>query len=219
MLTACNSYKIEGTSSVSILDGKMLYVKVWEDNNLLNIDSCEIVHGKFSMNGEVDSVRMGVLYMDDQPMMPIVIERGNIQIHIDNMKLTASGTDLNNKLSGFMEKQTTFTNRAEELAHKESQMIMDGKTTTEVQEFMQTESDKLTKEMETLVRNFITENYENVLGPGVFMILSSNMPYPMMTPLIEELLDKAPFSFKNDAYVQEFVKVAKENTEKMKGEY
>ena len=47
-LTSCaNSYNIQGSSNVSILDGRMLYLKVYNDGELKNVDSCEVVHGQF----------------------------------------------------------------------------------------------------------------------------------------------------------------------------
>lgn len=46
-------YKIEGTSSVSMLDGKMLFIKIPVGNQLMNIDSAEVIHGLFKMQGKV----------------------------------------------------------------------------------------------------------------------------------------------------------------------
>lgn len=215
-LTACNKYKIEGTSSVSSLDGKMLFIKVWEADQMVSMDSCEIIHGKFAMSGEVDSVVMATLYMDDQPMMPLVIEKGNIKITIDDLKLTASGTELNDKLTGFIEQQKSISGRAEDLSHRESQMIMDGKDPEEIQRMVHVEREKLSDEMTKLINGFITGNYDNVLSTGVFMILCSNMPYPIMTSQIEEILSKAPDSFKNHPFIKEFVAAAEENMQRMK---
>ncbi len=215
-LTSCNKYKIEGTSSVSSLDGKMLFVKVWDNDKMVNIDSCEIVHGKFSMSGKVDSVAMATLYMDEQPMMPLVIEKGNIKVSLDNLKLAATGTQLNDRLTDFIDKQNALSNRGDELQHRESQMIMDGKDPVEIQEMMNVEGEKLTNEMNKLVKDFIVGNFDNVLSTGVFIIVSSNMPYPFMTPQIEEILDKAPDSFKEHPYIKEFVAAAEENSRRMK---
>lgn len=215
-LTACNKYKIEGISSVSSLDGKMLFIKVWEADQMVSMDSCEIIHGKFAMSGDVDSVVMATLYMDDQPMMPLVIEKGNIKITIDDLKLTALGTALNDKLTGFIEQQKSISSRAEDLSHRESQMIMDGKDPEEIQRMVHVEREKLSDEMTKLINGFITGNYDNVLSTGVFMILCSNMPYPIMTSQIEEILSKAPDSFKNHPFIKEFVAAAEENMQRMK---
>ena len=99
VLASCGSeYQVEGSSSVSRLDGKMLFVKVSNGKDLIKVDSAEVIHGLFRMEGKIDSTVIASLYMDDQNIMPIVIEKGKIQIQIDNTLLVASGTPLNNKL-------------------------------------------------------------------------------------------------------------------------
>ena len=71
ILTSCaGTYDIKGTSNVSVLDGKMLYLKQYHDSDLKNIDSCDVVHGQFGFNGRLDSVRMVTLFMDDENIMP-----------------------------------------------------------------------------------------------------------------------------------------------------
>ena len=84
-LASCTSkYRIEGTSSVNSLDGKMLYLKTMRDGEWVKLDSAEVVHGLFSMKGKVDSVQMVTLYMDDESIMPIVLESSKIKVTISN---------------------------------------------------------------------------------------------------------------------------------------
>ena len=62
--TSCaNSYNIQGSSNVSMLDGRMLYLKVYNNGELKNVDSCEVVHGQFHFQGTVDSTKMTTLFM------------------------------------------------------------------------------------------------------------------------------------------------------------
>ena len=91
-------YKIEGNSSVTSLDGKMLFLKTLQNGQWVTIDSSEVVHGLFSMKGPVDSVMMVTLYMDDEGIMPLILEDGRIEIIISNSQLSAKGTLLNNAL-------------------------------------------------------------------------------------------------------------------------
>ena len=85
LLTSCaTSYNVRGTSSVSALDGSKLYLKTVKNNDLKNIDSCEVVHGEFQFVGLLDTVRMVSLFMDDESIMPLVLEEGDIVIRIDN---------------------------------------------------------------------------------------------------------------------------------------
>ena len=121
VFTSCASeYQIEGNSSVSRLDGKMLFLKISSGTKMINIDSAEVVHGLFQMQGEMDSVVIASLYMDDQSIMPLVIEPGNIQIQIDNVNITVAGTPLNDKLYGFIGKKNALDDRAYEIERNES---------------------------------------------------------------------------------------------------
>jgi len=196
--TSCASeYKIEGSSSVSRLDGKMLFVKVPSGDRMLSIDSAEVIHGMFKMEGITDSTSMASLYMDDESIMPFVIEKGKISISIDNARIVVTGTPLNDRLYDFVGKKTSLDDRAYELERQESRMIMDGKAPDEIQREITREREKLAAEMNALAKEFIQKNYDNVLGPGVFIMLCSNFPYPVMTPLIEEIIEEAPDRFKN----------------------
>lgn len=105
-LASCTrKYKVEGSSSVTSLDGKMLYLKTLKDGQWVTVDSAEVIHGLFSMRGRVDSVIMATLYMNDEGIMPLVLEDGKIEVSISNTQLTAKGTALNNLLYEFIEKR------------------------------------------------------------------------------------------------------------------
>lgn len=214
--SCASEYQIEGSSSVSRLDGKMLFVKIPRDGMLINVDSAEVIHGLFEMQGEIDSSQIASLYMDDQSIMPLVLESGKIQIILDNARSYVKGTDLNDKLYEFVAKKSSLDDRAYELERSESRMIMDGKSSDEIEAEMTKVRENLSKEMDELAKIFIQDNYENVLGPGVFMMLCNSFPYPILTPVIEEIVEKAPDSFKNDAFVKEYMEKARSNMERIK---
>lgn len=215
--TSCASeYQINGSSSVSRLDGKMLFVKVPQGGKMINVDSAEVVHGLFSMNGPVDSTFIASLYMDDQSIMPFVVERGNIEILIDNAIIKVTGTPLNDCLYEFVGKKNSLDDRAYEVERMESRMIMDGKSSEEIEVEMTKEREKISEEMNKLAKEFIQANYENVLGPGVFLMLCNSFPYPVLTPVVEEIVNEAPESFQNHPMIKEYMKVARENMEKLK---
>ena len=214
MFTSCASeYQIQGSSSVSRLDGKMLFVKVPQGGEMLNVDSAEVIHGMFRMQGVIDTAMIASLYMDDQSIMPLVMESGDIEIQIDNARIMVKGTPLNEKLYDFVAKKSTLDDRAYEVERMESRMIMDGQSMDMVEKEINAEREKLSKEMDELVKTFIQDNYHNVLGPGVFLMVCNSFPYPLLTPLLEEIIDKAPESFKNHELVKEYIEVARENME------
>lgn len=48
-LSSCaNGFHISGSTSVSMLDGQKLYLKVMKDTTLKELDSCDVVHGQFN---------------------------------------------------------------------------------------------------------------------------------------------------------------------------
>lgn len=216
LFASCSKkYKIEGISSVSLLDGKMLFIKVPAGDHWENIDSAEVIHGLFKMKGEVDSTVFASLYMDDECIMPLVIEPGNIHISIDNAGITIKGTPLNDSFNDFILKKNSLDDRAYDVEHEESRMIMDGHDLATVHNEIGKKRAALADEMNNLAKEFIQQNYDNVLGPGVFLMLFNGMPYPMLTPMMEEIVSKAPESFMNDPLVKEYVAVARSNMEKM----
>ena len=211
-LTSCNKYKVEGSASDAGLDGRMLFLKVLEaDRTWKSIDSCEVIHGEFAMKGTVDYTMMTTLFMDDMPILPMVLEKGTIEIKISDLETKVSGTPLNEALYGFLEKQNELQTKMEELFHKESQMILNGENPDEAHEMVNREGQKLSDDMSKLVVSFITDNFDNVLARGVFLLIASNMPYPVITPEIKQIMDKAPTSFKDNALVKEFMTAAEEN--------
>ena len=109
LFTSCNrKYKIEGSSSVTSLDGKMLFLKTLRNGQWVNVDSAEVIHGHFKMKGRTDSVMMVTLYMDQEGIMPLVLEDGKIVVSISNTQLIAKGTSLNDKLYEFIDKRNSL---------------------------------------------------------------------------------------------------------------
>ena len=126
-LASCaESYNIQGSSTISSLDGSKLYLKAVKDQELKNIDSCDVIHGKFRFAGLLDTVRMANLFMDDESIMPIVVEKGEIEIKLDLASQKVSGTPLNDKLYEFITLHNQLNNEMNELSHKQSQMLLDG---------------------------------------------------------------------------------------------
>ena len=212
VLTSCaESYSIQGTSSVSSLDGSKLYLKTVKDQELKNMDSCDVVHGKFRFTGLLDTVRLATLYMDEQSLaMPVVVESGEIEIHIDNTGRNVTGSPLNEKLYQFINRHDQIGNELNELSHKQSQMLLEGIDEDVINRQLSAEAARLAHQEDSLVTNFIVENFDNVLGPGVFMMMTSGYPYPVLTPQIEDIMSKATKKFKDDPYVKEYYRTANE---------
>lgn len=217
LVSCAEGYSVQGSSSVSALDGSKLYLKTIKDNELRNIDSCEVVHGQFRFAGLLDTVRMANLFMDDESIMPIVLEKGEISIRIDNASQTVFGTPLNDRLYEFIDFHNQLGNQMAELSHKQSRMLLDGIDETDINRQLNIEAAEIARKEDSLVTNFIVENFDNVLGPGVFMMITSMYRYPVLTPQIEDIMSKATSKFKNDPYVKDYYQVATENQARSTG--
>ena len=199
MLVACSeSYNIKGSSSVSLLDGSKLYLKVMESNGLKNFDSCEVVHGDFRFTGTLDTTQMAALYMDDRDIMPLVIEKGNISIRIEDAVQKVSGTPLNDALYDFLDQYRQLGNQMAELDHRYGQMLLDGISEQQIEEELSGEAMLISNKEDSLVTSFVIANFDNVLGPYVFVRMSSSVPQ------VEHVMSQAPDAFKNDPLVVEF---------------
>lgn len=215
--SCAGSYHIEGSSSISALDGSKLYLKTIKNSELKSIDSCEVIHGEFHFNGTLDSVRMATLYMGDDGVMPIVLEQGDIMVKIEAGRQSVSGTPLNDTLYVFIEKHNRLANQMNELSHKQSQMLLEGIDEETINEQLSSEAAQIASDEDKLVTRFIEDNFDNVLGPGVFMMITSQYRYPILTPQIEALMTKATPAFKNDPYVKDYYQTAQENEQRMNG--
>ncbi|MBQ8455518.1 MAG: DUF4369 domain-containing protein [Bacteroidaceae bacterium] len=217
-LVSCRSqYMVKGSSNVDELEGKVLTLKVFVDGEMKSIDSTRVVHGRFSFSGGMDSTMLANVFMAGSSLMPIVLEEGEVNLNIEETKQTATGTPLNDTLSGFIQRKTQLDARMVELSHMEARMYMDGMDHDEINYELSRQSQQIAAENDQLITQFIRANYNNVLGPGIFMILTSRLPYPVLSPQIEEIITNAPPYFLGHPYVREYIRKAKEYEEETKG--
>lgn len=217
-LASCaGSYNIEGSSNVSMLDGHKLYLKVVKDDALKNIDSCDIVHGQFTFIGNVDSTKIANIYMDDDVLLPVVLESGDIAIKIDNTQHSIGGTPLNDKLYSFLKSFAQLQNESVELVHRQNQAYMNGSDMEVVNRQLAEQDADITRQLDKLITSFIVDNFDNVLGPYVFQMATADYRYPMFEPWIEDILSKATSKFKNNPYVKDYVSAAQRNQDIMNG--
>ena len=213
-LIACKSqYMVKGSSNVDELEGKILTLKVYVDGEMRSIDSTRVVHGRFSFGGSMDSTMLANVFMGNISLRPIVLEEGEVNLSIGETQQTATGTPLNDTVSGFIQRKTQLDTQMAELPHLESQMIMDGIDEDEILYELRKQSKQLTTENDRLIVHFIRNNYNNVLGPGIFMILTSSLPYPILTPQIEEIITNATPYFLGHPYVKKYIEEAEKRNE------
>ena len=207
LLCSCHSgsgYRIIGESRIDNLDGRKLYLKRYADETLVNIDSATVHHGHFEFSGKLDSTLFAHLF--------------GIHLDFSPEEQRLSGTPLNDSLYSFIRQKGVMDGLLSDIPHRESALIMEGYDHDEIVRMLSAETLRIRQITERLVAKFIKANYRNVLGPGIFMIMTSAYDFPLMTPEIEAIVLGAPQSFLDDPYVSLYVRMARENTEKMKSQ-
>ena len=215
MLLSCSKgYRIKGTSNLRSLDGKTVTLMTAVDNQWQLIDSCELLHGSFRMNGRVDSTVIATLFLDGEAVMPLILEPGKIDVVISDFMLDVSGAPLNDSLYAFIAEKYKLDLRVVELERIEPQMIMNGHSSDEIEAYVDSMYTRLGNDMRSLVLGFIKKNYDNVLSLCGFSMLCNGLPRPMVTPLMQEVIDDAPEKFLSHPSISNFLRMAHEDTER-----
>lgn len=205
---------VEGTTTIPALEGRLLSLRVYSDGEMVAVDSSRVIHGRFSFNVPSDSIVMASLFLGDESVMPVVLDGGTVTISLTEEENRVSGTALNDSLYAFIRQKREIDTQLSDLPHRESQMILEGMDHDEILAQLNSEAAVLGAQSDALVTKFIKAHMNDVLGPGVFMIATSSFPYPYLTPQIEEIITLASDEFKANAYVKDFVKMARENAER-----
>lgn len=210
LLASCKSqYIVKGSSSVDELEGQMLTLKVYVDGEMRSIDSTRVVHGRFNFGGCMDSTMLANVFYEDISVMPIVLEEGEVKLNIGMTQQSATGTPLNDSLSVFIYKKTQLDARMAELPRLESRMIMDGMDHSDITHELREQSKQIMAENDQLITRFIRSNYNNVLGPGIFMVLTNSLPQPILNPQLEEIITNASPYFLGHPYVKQYIEEAR----------
>ena len=211
LLVACStSYSISGTSLQSFYDGDMVYLRPLGGENTKTVDSCRILHGTFSMTGPVDSVMcVRMFFGTSGDNIPIILEGGEIRVIDLNYAMKVEGTPLNDKFYAFMTQRDSLMFLLQELPRKESAMILDGYDHDEILRELGEEEGSLRMAIDKLETDFVTSNYDNVLGLTYFLVLCDNaynqFGYPTTTPQIDEIYGRAPEEFKQNKDVKQYM--------------
>lgn len=211
-LSSCSdSYTISGTSLQTVLESNTAYLEYNKGSEVIKLDSCEIRHGKFSMSGSLDSVMCVMLNMG-VCQLPVVLEKGDIKVNVQNSLMKVEGTPLNDKLYVFLNSRDSLTMQLAELPHRESEMILSGVDHDEILRQLGEDEAELRVALDQLETKFITGNFDNVLGVTWFMQLCeleySKYGRPMTNSQIDEIYTLAPNSFKENPLVKDYMESA-----------
>ncbi len=208
-------YCIKGTTD-GFYNGEQAYIKVDSGGVWYTVDSCDILHGCFEMSGEVETPFLSSLFIGEEAIMPVIIENGDIAVELSMRDANISGTHLNNQLARFIEDKEGYERLIMDIERHETTLILDGKTAESAAAMVRDSLAAVGDSMNEFIVKSIRTHYNTVLGPCLFQLLCSAMPYPYMTKQIESILADAPQSFKENEFVKKFIEVATENVRRMK---
>ena len=183
LLAACgDTYNIDGKTGVSRFDGKTVYLRMLDDAGTV-VDSAEVVHGTFKMSGNVDSVMMLMLCMDDEGITPLVLENGCLSVDISNNETAVSGTPLNDSLYSFLKHKKDIDTKLNEMDTEIARRVYN-----------------------SYIEDFISSNFDNVLSSGVFLLICRSTPREALPESFSSLIRSAPDDFKSQPIVAEYLK-------------
>ena len=152
---------------------------------------------------------MAYLVVSEAYTLPLVLEDGDINVRINKARTEWGGTPLNDRLYRFMKSLDSLNLQLQDLEHEYNIAFMDGEDMNEVIPRLSRANQLINMSIDTLVTQSIADNFDNILGPGLFMIVTQQQRYPEMSPWVVEIMSKATDAFKNDPYVREYLDNAK----------
>ena len=208
--TSCyTSYNIEGSSDISDLDSRMIRLRTVKNDKMKELDSTEVVHGKFYFSGSTDSVRVAFLEINENFSLPVVLEEGDINVKINKQRVVWGGTELNDRLYRFMSSRDSLYGKLDDLEHEYTLAFMDGEDMqNDVIPRLSKARQGIMVSLDSLFTLSVTENFDNVIGPSIFLIATQMQQYPQMSPWVVEIMSKASDKFKNHPDVRRYIETA-----------
>lgn len=208
-VSCASQYTIDGNASIQGFDGQKMYLHLNTCDGparTVCIDSCEVIHGVFNFGGAIDSVVMAELYLGSYPMMPVVLEDGQLLVQMNELEQSISGGPLNERLSQFLAQRFRCENSLIDLDRRARLMLYEGKSAEEILVAFDPLKESVLNQMRDLDAKFVRDNYTNVLGTGYFMrICTDEAGLPRSDKDILRILADAPESFLNDPFVNHFI--------------
>lgn len=195
------NYRMDGNVELYGFDGEKLYLVTHENDVFTVVDSCCVRHGHFSMKGKADSTVFAVLCHGFEPVLPLFIERGRMQVRIAPTDLQVKGTRLNDQLYEFLERKNDIDNRYEDILQRSSYFTNRVNPSVSYDDSLKS----VVSEAEDYIFGFVRKHYTDPLGVCVFMMMCDGMAMREPTPLIRRILDNAPAKFLGNRSISNYV--------------
>lgn len=182
-----------------------------QDDRYNMLDSAVIIHGRFEMEGTIDSAKFVTLYVGYNRSFPIILESGEIQVNLANTSVSVKGTPLNEKLYTFLATRDSLVYRIASLPMEIAQLHLSGFSLFEITEIQDSKEAELKIALDDLETKFVKDNYDNILGVTWFLEMCTRVceayGFPVMTNRLKEIYEQSPRSFKRNPQINAFVKV------------
>ncbi|MDR1719406.1 MAG: DUF4369 domain-containing protein [Dysgonamonadaceae bacterium] len=175
VLTACSEkkqhFKIEGTVSNRMLNGKNIIFRKSVDGNALINDTLKIQKSAFAWKGSVKApeVRNVLLPETGAESFLVVLEKGDITINIDGDTALVGGTPLNEILQARVTQNRQNMRQLMAIDNAYMAKADSMKVTPEEEAAYQAERTALIVQNTDNIIAFIKENIDNVVGKYFFM--------------------------------------------------
>ncbi len=229
LVSSCSEqqYFVKGKSTQSTIDGEYAYMVPMNSTiayvgtpQLLYLDSCRVVHGKFEMTGPLDSVQCVTIYMGSM-RIPMVLETGEVSINYQNSNIQVSGTPLNDRFYSFLNTRDSLVFIQKELFNQVSAMDL---TTENLDDYtqMSTSLKNVTAQIDSVECDFVRNNIDNVLGVSWFLHMcdeaSNNAGRLFVPSYLEAIYENAPQTFRSNWAIRNYLQRCK-NAQSAPSEY
>lgn len=172
MASCGGKYKITGKTNL-IPDGETILLQKQNNEQFEIVDSATVTNGSFSFKGEQKSPTIAILVHlnDKQSQIPpqlIALEKGDIYVTLDSVS-HISGTPLNDRLQMYETKRRSYDTRIRNITNRYLKDYLSGQLSDSTFVILKKAFDKEQKGLETLTRNYILANTDNVTSIYLFL--------------------------------------------------
>lgn len=160
--TNSQSFVIKGTAE-GVADGTPVYVAIRNKPKWDVVDSTTVQNGAFELKGELVPAVMAYLFVGEQ-RTPVVLESG--EITFDVKEGYARGTELNDRLVGFVEAIKPLETQSEEIYDRLDQTE---ETDTAARAQLEARMNEIDSTYMAMLVDLVEQNIGNALGVGMFV--------------------------------------------------
>lgn len=176
MLVSCQpkEYKITGTIDQACVNEKVkVYLSERVNRNYINLDSADVVDGKFEFTGVSDSAKVGYLIFinsaGDRKMGNFILENGNIYASMDSScNLIVKGTEQNDVLALFNSEEHEIEIQMDQLMMKMAAEITEEMSKAK-KDSLESAVKTLKKQLEQLAVDYADKYVNTLVGSHLFM--------------------------------------------------